>query len=87
MVRRGKNRLVNAAKAHRRAVGIGNYVPVFRGSGVRKPRRQFSREILEMVASTIPADGGFIGQLRSHGKPIVIEGLWGIAFPPATSTA
>lgn len=32
-------------------------------------------------------DGEFLGQLRSHGNPIVIEGLWGIAFAPATSTA
>jgi len=32
-------------------------------------------------------DGNFLGQLRSHGSPIVIEGLWGIAFAPSTSTA
>ncbi|HEX7844351.1 MAG TPA: TIGR03118 family protein [Chitinophagaceae bacterium] len=32
-------------------------------------------------------DGKFLGQLRQHGNPIVIEGLWGIAFAPATSTA
>lgn len=31
-------------------------------------------------------DGHFIGVLRSKGKPIVIEGLWAITFPPATST-
>jgi uncharacterized protein (TIGR03118 family) len=31
-------------------------------------------------------DGRFLGQLRSHGNPIVIEKLWGISFPPATST-
>ena len=33
------------------------------------------------------SDGAFLGQLRAHGNPIVIEGLWGIAFAPATSTA
>jgi len=33
------------------------------------------------------ADGSFLGQLRGHGNPIVIEGLWGIAFAPSTSTA
>ena len=33
------------------------------------------------------ADGNFLGQLRSHGNPIEIEGLWGIAFAPSTSTA
>jgi len=32
-------------------------------------------------------DGNFLGQLRQHGNPIEIEGLWGIAFAPATSTA
>lgn len=30
--------------------------------------------------------GEFLGQLRSHGRPIVIDGLWGIAFAPETST-
>lgn len=30
--------------------------------------------------------GDFIGQLRAHGNPVVIEGLWAITFPPATST-
>lgn len=32
-------------------------------------------------------NGNFQGQLRSHGNPIVIEGLWGISFAPATATA
>lgn len=32
-------------------------------------------------------DGNFLGQLRQHGNPIEIEGLWGIAFAPQTSTA
>lgn len=31
-------------------------------------------------------DGQFIGVLRSKGRPIVIEGLWAITFPPSTST-
>jgi uncharacterized protein (TIGR03118 family) len=31
-------------------------------------------------------DGEFLGQLRSHGNPIEIEGLWGISFAPTTST-
>jgi uncharacterized protein (TIGR03118 family) len=31
-------------------------------------------------------DGTWLGQLRAHGNPIVIEGLWGIMFPPATAT-
>jgi uncharacterized protein (TIGR03118 family) len=30
--------------------------------------------------------GVFLGQLRSHGNPIEIEGLWAIMFPPSTST-
>jgi uncharacterized protein (TIGR03118 family) len=33
------------------------------------------------------ANGSFLGQLRAHGNPIEIDGLWGIAFAPATSTA
>jgi len=32
------------------------------------------------------ADGKFIGQLREHGQPIEIEGLWAITFAPTTST-
>jgi uncharacterized protein (TIGR03118 family) len=32
-------------------------------------------------------NGNFLGQLRQHGQPIEIEGLWGIAFAPSTSTA
>jgi uncharacterized protein (TIGR03118 family) len=31
-------------------------------------------------------DGAFVGQLLSHGHPIVIEGLWAIGFAPVTST-
>lgn len=31
-------------------------------------------------------NGNFLGQLRSHGNPIEIEGLWGIMFAPPTST-
>lgn len=33
------------------------------------------------------SDGAFLGQLRAHGNPIEIEGLWGISFAPATSTS
>ena len=32
------------------------------------------------------SDGFFLGQLRAHGKPIEIEGLWALMFPPATAT-
>lgn len=32
------------------------------------------------------SEGESLGQLRSHGNPIEIEGLWGLAFAPATST-
>lgn len=32
-------------------------------------------------------DGNFLGQLRAHGNPIVIDGLWAISFVPATATA
>jgi uncharacterized protein (TIGR03118 family) len=30
--------------------------------------------------------GEFLGQLKSHGRPIVIDGLWAIGFAPATAT-
>ena len=32
-------------------------------------------------------DGESLGQLRAHGNPIVIDGLWALTFPPATATA
>lgn len=32
------------------------------------------------------ADGEFVGPLTSRNKPIVIEGLWAIVFPPSTAT-
>ena len=31
--------------------------------------------------------GTYLGQLKSRGRPIAIEGLWAITFPPATATA
>jgi uncharacterized protein (TIGR03118 family) len=31
--------------------------------------------------------GEFVGQLRSHGRPVAIDGLWAIGFAPATATA
>ncbi len=33
------------------------------------------------------ANGNFVGQLRKSGNPIVIEGLWGLSFAPATATS
>jgi uncharacterized protein (TIGR03118 family) len=32
-------------------------------------------------------NGNFLGQLRAHGEPIVIDGLWAISFAPTTATA
>ncbi|MEP6616744.1 MAG: TIGR03118 family protein [Ginsengibacter sp.] len=32
------------------------------------------------------SDGTFLGQLRGHGAPIEIEGLWAISFAPTTAT-
>lgn len=31
-------------------------------------------------------DGQFLGQLKSHGRTVVIDGLWALSFPPATAT-
>ena len=32
-------------------------------------------------------NGNFQGQLRAHGNPIVLEGLWAITFAPTSATA
>jgi hypothetical protein len=32
-------------------------------------------------------DGEFLGQLKSHGRPIWIDGLWALSFPPASATS
>jgi len=32
------------------------------------------------------AHGDFLGQLKSHGHTIYIDGLWALGFPPTTST-
>lgn len=32
------------------------------------------------------SDGTFLGQLRAHGNPIIIEGLWALSFAPTTAT-
>jgi uncharacterized protein (TIGR03118 family) len=32
-------------------------------------------------------DGRYQGQLQSHNRTIVIEGLWALSFPPSTATA
>jgi uncharacterized protein (TIGR03118 family) len=31
-------------------------------------------------------DGSFIGQLKSNGTPIAIDGLWGISFAPSSAS-
>ena len=32
-------------------------------------------------------DGRFLGQLQSHNRAIVIDGLWALSFPPSTATS
>jgi uncharacterized protein (TIGR03118 family) len=32
-------------------------------------------------------NGSFLGPLRNEGKPIVIDGLWGLSFAPVTATS
>jgi uncharacterized protein (TIGR03118 family) len=32
------------------------------------------------------SDGRFLGQLRKHGQPVEIEGLWAITFAPTSAT-
>jgi uncharacterized protein (TIGR03118 family) len=36
--------------------------------------------------NTFDDNGNFLGQLRAHGDPIEIEGLWGLSFAPASAT-
>jgi len=31
-------------------------------------------------------EGDFLGQLKSHGRTIIIDGLWALSFAPTTST-
>jgi uncharacterized protein (TIGR03118 family) len=38
------------------------------------------------VINAYTADGDFVGHLRSHGRTLVIDGLWSIGFAPTTST-
>jgi len=33
------------------------------------------------------AQGSFLGQLVSHNRIVVIDGLWALGFPPATATS
>jgi uncharacterized protein (TIGR03118 family) len=33
------------------------------------------------ISAFNPATGQFLGQLRTHGGPITISGLWGLRFP------
>lgn len=32
-------------------------------------------------------NGNFLGSIQSHGKPLVIDGLWAISFAPVTATS
>jgi uncharacterized protein (TIGR03118 family) len=34
-----------------------------------------------------PTTGQFLGQLRNHGGPITISGLWGLRFPAGSLNA
>jgi len=56
-----------------------------------KPEHHDSNRILignfgDGKINVYTTDGAFVGQLLSHGHPLVIEGLWAIGFAPATST-
>lgn len=33
------------------------------------------------------SDGAFLGQLRAHGEPLIIDGLWALSFAPTSATA
>jgi hypothetical protein len=49
-------------------------------------RRLYSSEILAMAGSMFSTQGQFMGQLQSHNRTIVIDGLWALSFAPTTST-
>lgn len=66
--------------------GITHAPAGFWGNGVEAPDAILIGNFGDGHINAFTMNGDFIGQLRSHGNPIVINGLWGIAFPPSAST-
>jgi len=62
------------------------------GNGLKNDHRRDTTLILvgnfgDGKINAYTTHGEFIGQLRSHGRTIAIDGLWAIGFAPATATA
>jgi uncharacterized protein (TIGR03118 family) len=68
--------------------GIAKAPPTFYGSQFGSiPNTYLVGNFGDGHINAYDAEGTFLGQLRGHGTPIEIEGLWGIAFAPATAPA
>lgn len=66
--------------------GVAWAPPSFFGEGVRSEGAILIGNFGDGHINAYSTAGDFLGQLRQHGQPIKIEGLWAIMFPPATST-
>jgi uncharacterized protein (TIGR03118 family) len=68
--------------------GIAKAPSTFYGSGVTDMQNTFLvGNFGDGRINAFSAEGDFLGQLRAHGNPIIIDGLWGLSFPPATATS
>ena len=68
--------------------GIAKAPASFYGSGFESVQNTFLvGNFGDGRINAYSADGTFLGQLRAHGNPIEIEGLWGISFAPTTATS
>lgn len=68
--------------------GIAMAPPGFWGSGSNNPANVILvGNFGDGRINAFNEDGIFLGQLRMHGEPIIIEGLWGISFAPTTATS
>jgi uncharacterized protein (TIGR03118 family) len=66
--------------------GVAWAPPSFFGEGVSSEGAILIGNFGDGHINAYSVAGDFLGQLRQHGQPIVIEGLWAIMFPPATSS-
>ena len=67
--------------------GIAKAPAGFYGSGYNIPDTYLVGNFGDGRINAYSSDGTFLGQLRAHGGPIDIEGLWAIMFAPVTATS
>ncbi|MEO6405558.1 MAG: TIGR03118 family protein [Ferruginibacter sp.] len=66
--------------------GVAKAGPGFYGTGSGPDSTILVGNFGDGHINAFSENGNFLGQLRAHGNPVVIEGLWAITFPPSTST-